>query len=147
MSRSRPFRRTAFIDSSAFYALTDRDDGNHQAAEAIVRELQHLRWALVTSTYVIAEQHALHLSRLGRVIALQALDAIDRSEITVVRPTPADDGDARQIRLRYVDKARSYTDASSFTIMERLGLRYAFTFDRDFEQYGYSVLTPDTRLP
>lgn len=28
--------------------------------------------------------------------------------------------------------------------MERLGITRAFTFDRHFEQYGFTVLTPDT---
>jgi predicted nucleic acid-binding protein len=146
MSSPRPSHRSAFIGSSAFYALSDRDDANHQAVVAIVGALQRSRWSLATSTYVVAEQHALHLSRPGRAVALQALAAIDRSDIQIVRAGPIDDRAARQILVRYIDKEWSFTDASSFAIMDRLGIHHAFTFDRDFEQYGFSVLTPDSRL-
>jgi predicted nucleic acid-binding protein len=34
------------------------------------------------------------------------------------------------------------TDASSFAIMDRLGITRAFTFDANFSQYGLTVLTP-----
>lgn len=44
----------------------------------------------------------------------------------------------------YTDKDFSFADAISFVVMERLGITRAFTFDRHFEQYGFTVLTPDT---
>jgi uncharacterized protein len=36
-------------------------------------------------------------------------------------------------------------DATSFVVMERLGLRTAFAFDRHFAQYGLTVLPPPRR--
>jgi predicted nucleic acid-binding protein len=139
--------RSVFTDSSAFYALTDRDDANHEAALAIARELGRQRWILYTTNVVLIEQHALHLSRLGRAIALQALLLIDRSDIRIVRVTAEDELAAREILTRYTDKDWSLADATSFVVMERLGIRYAFTFDSDFAQYGFTVLAPDLLLP
>lgn len=145
-ARPHSSRRYAFSDSSGFYALTDRDDTNHHNALAITRELQRQRWTVITSTYVIAEQHALHLARLGRDIAWRALTLIDQSDIRILPVTAADEARAREILARYRDKAWSFTDATSFAIMERHSIQHAFTFDRDFAQYGFTVLTPDLPL-
>jgi predicted nucleic acid-binding protein len=143
----RAAHRAAFCDTSGFYALTDRDDNNNEAAIAVIRQLQLQAWTLVTSNYVIAEQHALHLSRLGRGLALRALSLIDRSDIHIVRATVADESRARTILAQYHDKAWSFTDATSFSIMERLDIHYAFSFDNDFSQYGFTRLTPEMLRP
>lgn len=47
------------------------------------------------------------------------------------------------LSFRYDDKRFSFTDAISFVVMERLGIPYAFSFDRDFAQYGLQLLTVD----
>ena len=36
----------------------------------------------------------------------------------------------------------SYTDATSFALMERLGLNTVFAFDEPFEQYGNFFTKP-----
>jgi predicted nucleic acid-binding protein len=35
-------------------------------------------------------------------------------------------------------------EAISFAVMERFVIRLAFTFDRDFAQYGFTVLTANS---
>ena len=52
----------------------------------------------------------------------------------------ADEKRAKEIIARYKDKTFSYTDATSFALMERLGLEAAFAFDAHFRQYGFSLL-------
>jgi uncharacterized protein len=53
-----------FVDSSAFYAVLDRDDANHGSA---VRAWESLlpQWRLATTNYVLLEASALLQSRLG----------------------------------------------------------------------------------
>ena len=59
----------------------------------------------------------------------------------VIRARAADEERAKQILFQYTDKNFSFADAISFAVMERLTIRLAFTFDRDFAQYGFTVLT------
>lgn len=60
----------------------------------------------------------------------------------MVRVSPEDEQYAEQIPRRYDDKRLSYTDATSFAIMERLSITHAFAFDRNFGQYSPRVLEP-----
>jgi predicted nucleic acid-binding protein len=52
-----------------------------------------------------------------------------------------DETRAKEILFRYADRDFSFIDALGFAVMERLGPRLAFTFDRYFTQYGMTVVT------
>ena len=54
-----------FVDTSAFYAVLDRDDQNHQAAAAAWKTLLEGGAILVTHSYVLVETCALIQNRLG----------------------------------------------------------------------------------
>lgn len=76
-----------------------------------------------------------------RRIARQALATIQASQATtLVRVTPADEQRALAILDQYDDKNFSYTDCTSFAVMDRLGIGTAFAFDGNFPQYGFTVL-------
>jgi predicted nucleic acid-binding protein len=89
----------------------------------------------------LAEAHALILNRLGREAAHCVLTEILASPTTLVRVSAADERRAQAILARYTDKDFSYTDATSFAVMERLRISQAFTFDSDFTRYGFSAVT------
>ena len=77
------------------------------------------------------------LSRLGAGIARDWLT----KQLWSVEPiTPADVKKAKEIIQNYTDKEFSYTDATSFAVMERLVLPAAFAFDVHFKQYGLKLL-------
>lgn len=66
---------------------------------------------------------------------------MEGSATVVVRVRASDEERARRIIFRYTDKDFSFADAVSFAVMERLQISHAFTFDRHFAQYGFTVLT------
>jgi predicted nucleic acid-binding protein len=134
-------RRRAFIDTSAFFAATDNRERDHDAAQSIMDHLAAERWRLFTSNFVLAETHALTIARLGPRIAARVLFEVDQSGITVVRINVRDERRAREIIRQYDDKSFSLTDATSFSVMERLDITTARSFDRDFAQFGFTLLT------
>jgi predicted nucleic acid-binding protein len=125
------------VDTSAVYALLDRDDANHRKAVTILRSLPRRGLTPVLSNFIVAESHALLLSRLGPEIARGWLI----KQVWPIEPiTAVDEKKAREIIERYEDKTFSYTDATSFALMERLELKEAFAFDAHFRQYGLRLL-------
>lgn len=142
MNRGQPSYR-AFIDTGAYFALADARDGHHQDAAAINTRLTDEHWRLFTTNFILAETHALLLARAGRGLARKVLSELRASAATtIIHITPSNELEAWGIIDRYDDKNFSFTDATSFVIMERLGIRDAFTFDRNFTQYGFTVPSP-----
>ena len=84
---------------------------------------------------------ALLLNRLSQQIATRFLRDMEHSPTTLIWVTPRDVHRAKAIIYQYTDKDFSLTDAASFTVMERLRIPAAFTFDRHFAQYSFTVLS------
>lgn len=135
--------RRVFLDSAAYLALTNPHDAHHGEARACWTELTEGRARTFTTNFVIAETHALFLARLGHSHATAFLRQLGRTTTTLIRVREDDEERARAIIFQYEDKDFSLTDATSFAVMERLGLTDAFTFDRHFAQYGFTPLTPN----
>jgi predicted nucleic acid-binding protein len=133
--------RRVFVDSSVYLALLDQDDEHHREATQILNQLAEERYRQFTTNVLLIEAHALILSVLSRTQAAQFLKDMQESNTVIVRVRAADEDRAKQILFQYDDKDFSFADAISFAVMERLAIRLAFTFDRDFVQYGFTVLT------
>ena len=56
---------TVFVDTSALYAVLDRNDANHRSATATWEKLLSGRESLATTNYVLVETSALIQHRLG----------------------------------------------------------------------------------
>ncbi|MGZ9156934.1 MAG: type II toxin-antitoxin system VapC family toxin [Candidatus Binatia bacterium] len=110
---------------------------NHRRATAILRASVRQGVTPLITNFIVAESHALLLSRLGASIARDWLT----KQIWPIEPvTSADEKNAKEI-IQRSDKEFSYTDATSFSVMERLGVTSAFAFDIHFKQYGLKLLT------
>lgn len=128
-----------FVDSGAWYALIDAGDPNHRAAATFWQRLMGgVHGRLVTSDYVMAETYNLLQRREGAepVKELSRLLKETRSvELLWVGPDDHERGLALLLDRR--DKPWSFTDCTSFVVMEALGIRDAFAFDRNFVQAGF----------
>ncbi|MGB9805082.1 type II toxin-antitoxin system VapC family toxin, partial [Desulfofundulus sp.] len=119
------------VDTSAIYALLDRSDNMHQQAVSILKELSTQGVEVVITNFIVAECHALLVSRLSPEIARAWLKGLCWP---VERVNEEDENRAREIIFTYSDKSFSYTGATTFAVMERLGATRAFAFDRHFIQ-------------
>ena len=128
------------MDSSSYLSLVNGNDIHHKQARKIWDQIAKERWNTFTSNFIIAETHSLFLIRLGQKAATLFLHEIVKSKTTIERVSPQDEKRAYSIIFQYDDKDFSLIDATSFIVMERLHISYAFTFDRHFEQYGLAVL-------
>lgn len=96
--------------------------------------------SLLTSNFVVAETHALLLTRVSHAAATRFLEAIFAGATQIIRVRETDETAAREIIRRFADKDYSYTDATSFAIMNRLHIHDAFSFDQHFAQYGFTLV-------
>lgn len=124
---------TLFVDTSAFYALTD--DGDQASGRAT--ELLSAEEQLVTTDYVLLETWMLIDKRGGYSPAEAFWKSIRAGAATVEHVTPADLDAAWRIGEAFPDQAFSLVDRTSFAVMERLGVHRAVAFDDDFAVYRF----------
>ena len=119
-----------FVDTSAWYALVDADDSDHEAAVAF-----HTGNSipLVTTNALFSETLTLIRNRISIDAAITFGQMLKTSSfIRIVTVTPADEEHAWSIFSRYRDQDFSFTDCTSFAVMKRMKIDTAFTFDHHF---------------
>jgi len=128
-----------FTDTSAWFALAYEGDPYSSMAQAFIASNPRL----LTTDFVIDETITLTLTRLGYWAAREIGEKLWSGQLAhVVYVSKADQRAAWELFKKHDDKKFSFTDCTSFTVMEQLGLLYAFAFDEHFEQTGRF-----TRLP
>jgi len=136
MNISMKKTRTVFVDTSAHFALANEKDIDHQSAKTCLKQLTDESAILIISNFIIAETYTLMLRKIGRNKSVQYINNL-KETAEIVRISEDDEKKAWEIILKYNDKDFSYVDATSFALMERLGLVEAFAFDEHFDQYGF----------
>ena len=124
------------VDTTAVYALLDRSDTNHTRAVALLKKIRGEQCLVMLTNFIVAEAHALILARLGHGLARTWLKNL---RWPVERVALEDEERAGEIIFAYEDKTFSYTDATTFALMERTGIRTAFAFDNHFLQFGFTL--------
>jgi len=131
---------SVYVDTSAFFAVLDRDDLCHPAAEVIWARLIRENTALLCTNYVLVEASALIQRRLGS----KALRVFQQDVVPMVRVYWVDEPthqEAVRILLKSKSRYLSLVDCASFVVMRRLGLDTAFAFDRHFAAQGFRTLS------
>ncbi len=128
-----------FVDSSAWIALTDKDDLHHKEAASSYPSFLKNYKTLVTSDLVIAETYIILLKELGHKAAIEFLERIKASpRILKICSNESIETEAEGILEKYKDQDFSYADAVSFVIMKRQKIKKAFCFDQHFVVAGFT---------
>ncbi|MBI3921207.1 MAG: type II toxin-antitoxin system VapC family toxin [Armatimonadetes bacterium] len=133
--------RQMFVDTSAWDALADGGDPNHETASLFRDEIAgHCR--LVVTNYILDELYTLLLMNVGyqRTVAFKRqLDAlVQESVLEAVWVSENVAAEAWEVFERFnVDKQWSFTDCVSYVVMKQHGIAEAFAFDHHFEQMGF----------
>jgi predicted nucleic acid-binding protein len=130
---------SVFVDTSAFFAVLDADDGNHDAARQVWEDLLAQEAVLICSNYVLVETLALVQRRLG----IPAVRTFQEDIVPVLKVEWVDET-IHQVGIASVLAAArrglSLVDCVSFEIMRRLGIKTAFVFDHHFDEQGFECL-------
>ena len=128
-----------YIDTSAFFALLDRDDANHKKASAAWTQILNPEHVLVTSNYVLVETFALLQSRLG----FSAVRGFQEDILPLLNIEFVNSGTHHAGISALLSASRrnlSFVDCVSFEVMRSQGIRNAFSFVPHFKEQGFTVI-------
>ena len=131
-----------FLDTWAFEALADRRDPANPVARERMRQAERLQLKPLTSSYVIDEALTRLRERAGYGVALEFGKGIRRADADgIIEIVTIDTGEHRLLETAWrlfkrYDKLAglSFTDCTSFAVMQRYGITYALAADENFER-------------
>lgn len=127
-----------FIDTGAFCALAIPKDQHNHKAKAIYKQIHKDKSVICTSDYVLDETYTLLKMRGSHATAVKFMDQMDKCNITVLRVTEDIEEKAKTIFRKIDDKKLSYTDCTSFALINQSAIDAVFAFDEHFRYHSYS---------
>ena len=134
-------KEQVFIDTSGFYALLVSNDTYHKSAAALVESLAAKSCHFVSSDYVLDEAITLLRARgIPRQVDMLLEIVDDSAYLSLEWVGPERFLSTRSYLKSHFDHEYSFTDCTSFVIMNELNITAALTADRHFEEAGFRVL-------
>ena len=132
---------TAFVDSGAWIALALSRDPLHPQAREQWEALRTAGARLHTSVPVVIETFTFLERNANRDVALVWKESIYERSTVKIQPCNLKDLEQSWKYFKRTDLHKlSAVDATSFVIMERVGIRVAFTFDHHFSVAGFRLV-------
>ncbi len=142
MEKSKMLR--IFIDTWAWYSLTDTHDADHVIAEATNTRLIDEGYTFVTTNCILSESVTLVRYKLYHAVAVRfwkmTHELIESGLVELIRVSPAQEDTAWTIFERYTDQAFSFPDCTSFAVMQEQNITRVFTGDQHFATMGFIVV-------
>ena len=129
-----------FVDTSAWVALADRSDQYHQKSLKALNRAHKENVRLITSDYIIDECLTLIRFRMSHSAAIVFGEEMSKSTVASIVPI------SERVRFmswtlfkKFNDKELSFTDCTSFALMQDQKINFAFSYDRHFRECGFDM--------
>lgn len=127
-----------FLDTSAFCAITIPKDQHNSKAKVIYKQIQKDKAIIYTSDYVLDEVYTLLKTRSNHATSVKFMNQIDKSHIIILRIAEDIEESAKTIFRKFTEKRLSFTDCTSFVLINQFGIDAVFAFDEHFRYHPYS---------
>jgi predicted nucleic acid-binding protein len=129
-----------FVDTGAWFAAAVADDPDHEAS---LNFFDKNSQPLVTTDYVLDEVTTLLRARLLPSRAIEVGTAIIEQRYAKLLFVQDDDVlRAFEVFRKFSDKSWSFTDCTSYVLMQKFGITTACSFDHHFRQFGTVIVVP-----
>ncbi len=131
-----------FVDTSWFKAFLDPDDDFHLQSEQQYLKMKNNKGHFITTNYIVDETLTLLRVRINLELSLKFRDMLLEMShsLKLIRITSQDESKAWDWFPKSWSKL-SFTDCTSFAVMQRLGLKDVATFDDHFSRAGFNMLS------
>lgn len=133
------YARSIIIDTGPLKALVDEHDGRHAEAQLFFDEIRSRDFQITITNVTIFESYSRILYDVGFHKASYFVQNVGNWSDETIRITEEDEMEGIVHLLKY-NQNLSYIDALNFSVMLRLGIDKAFSFDRHFTFPGFSVI-------
>lgn len=131
-----------FVDTSSVLALINERDQYHDQAEALSYKFES---SLLTTTEAVLLEIGNALAKDFReeaIVIIKMLRSSERVEVVEIDEILFDK--SLEVYEKYNDKTWSLVDCISFVVMRGNGITEVLTFDGDFIQAGFKVVSGST---
>jgi predicted nucleic acid-binding protein len=127
-----------FVDSWGWIALSNKGEKEFNLLRLKFNQFIQARVPLLTSDFILDEAISFVFKRLGYQIGSTYFSglfgSVEKGAVQIIPVTNERFWKAWQLRQRFSDKPEiSFTDLTSFVIMEELGISEVVSNDRHFE--------------
>ena len=126
-----------FIDTGVFLSISDKSDAFNKLVSSVYKKVAEQNAVLYTSNYIIDETITLIRARVNHKAAVAFIKGFNISNIRMLRIAEGDENSAKEIFIKYKDKNFSYTDCTSFALIDKHSIDSILSLDEHFNQYAY----------
>lgn len=131
---------SVFVDTSAFLAIANRDDPQHQSAAKAWKRLIDNQELMITSNYVVVETMALLQNRHGITAVRQFVETMLPMCVIEWVDSSTHETAISAVLASGGKRNPSLVDCVSFEIIRLHKIEAAFVFDRHFEGRSFEMV-------